>query len=137
MLWEDTLSVVAFEQVSEHYDVIVMGAGAAGLSAAVFGALSGAKVLLVERTAYVGGTSALSGGTVWAPGTAIGKTVNTQDTRAAVSEFLDSAVGRHGDTALRETFLDAAPEVISTLSERTHRPVALSTMHRNGAAPRE
>ncbi|MGR1582567.1 FAD-dependent oxidoreductase [Thalassobius sp. S69A] len=110
---------MAFEQVSEHYDVIVMGAGAAGLSAAVFGALSGAKVLLVERTAYVGGTSALSGGTVWAPGTAIGKTVNTQDTRAAVSEFLDSAVGRHGDTALRETFLDAAPEVISTLSERT------------------
>ncbi|WP_095588240.1 FAD-dependent oxidoreductase [Actibacterium ureilyticum] len=105
--------------MSARYDIVVMGAGAAGLSAAVFGALTGARVLLVERTEYVGGTSALSGGTVWAPGTAIGKSVNAEDSRVAVAAFLDSVVGNHGDAALRSAFLDAAPEVIETLGKMT------------------
>ena len=42
------------------YDVIVLGAGAAGFSAAVTAALLKQKVLLVERTEYVGGTTAFS-----------------------------------------------------------------------------
>jgi succinate dehydrogenase/fumarate reductase flavoprotein subunit len=113
------LGIVAFDQLSPRYDVVVLGSGAAGLSAAVFAALEGAKVLLVERTEFVGGTSALSGGTVWAPGTATGQSVNGDDTRQAVSDFLDSAVGNHGVKDMREAFLDAAPEVISTLERMT------------------
>ena len=42
------------------YDVVVLGAGAAGMAAAVFAGLDGARVLLVERTEYLGGTTALS-----------------------------------------------------------------------------
>lgn len=113
------MGIVAFDQLSPRYDVVVLGSGAAGLSAAVFAALEGAKVLLVERTEFVGGTSALSGGTVWAPGTATGQSVNGDDTRQAVSDFLDSAVGNHGVKDMREAFLDAAPEVISTLERMT------------------
>lgn len=45
------------------YDLVVVGAGAAGMAAAVFGAIAGKKVLLIERTEYVGGTSALSAAT--------------------------------------------------------------------------
>lgn len=76
-------------------------------------------MLLVERTDLVGGTSALSGGTVWAPGSVTGQSVNGDDTRESVSAFLDSVVGEFGDKALRETFLNATPEVIATLERET------------------
>ena len=44
-----------------EFDVVVVGAGGAGMSAALFAAIDGAKVLLVESTEYVGGTTAYSG----------------------------------------------------------------------------
>ena len=53
---------------ASSFDLVVVGAGGAGLGAALFAALDGAKVLLVERTAQVGGTTALSAGTTWVPG---------------------------------------------------------------------
>ncbi|WP_108260995.1 FAD-dependent oxidoreductase [Mangrovicoccus ximenensis] len=110
---------ITIDRAAPVYDVAVIGSGAAGLAAAVFAALDGAKVLVVERTDHVGGTSALSGGTVWAPMTRTGATVNGGDSRADVSAFLDSAVGNFGDKAMREAFLDAAPEAIATLEDRT------------------
>lgn len=51
------------------YDVVVIGAGGAGMSAALFSAMEGARVLLVEHTGLVGGTTAWSAGTTWIPGT--------------------------------------------------------------------
>ncbi|MGD0704452.1 MAG: FAD-dependent oxidoreductase [Trebonia sp.] len=54
--------------MQEHvYDVIVLGTGAAGLTAALRAAASGARVGLFEKADTVGGTSAWSGGTVWLP----------------------------------------------------------------------
>ena len=53
----------------EAFDLVVIGAGGAGLSAALFAALDGARVLIVERTGLVGGTTAWSAGTTWVPGT--------------------------------------------------------------------
>jgi succinate dehydrogenase/fumarate reductase flavoprotein subunit len=49
------------------YDLIVIGAGAAGMTAALAGAAEGLRVLVLERTAQVGGTSARSSGTLWIP----------------------------------------------------------------------
>lgn len=110
---------IALSGAAPRYDVVVIGSGASGLGAAVYAALAGAKVLVVERTEFVGGTSALSGGTVWAPGTKTGAKVNDGDSREAVSAFLDSAVGNFGEKALREAFLEAAPEAIDTLEAKT------------------
>ena len=42
--------------VAPRYDVVVIGAGAAGMSAALFASIRGAKTLLVEKTGFVGGT---------------------------------------------------------------------------------
>ena len=55
--------------VRAGYDVVVIGAGAAGMSAALFSSIRGASTLLVEKTGFVGGTSALSAGSIWIPNT--------------------------------------------------------------------
>jgi succinate dehydrogenase/fumarate reductase flavoprotein subunit len=102
-----------------QFDVAVLGAGAGGMAAAVFAALEGRRVLLVERTEYLGGTSALSAATTWVPGTRLAATVGAEDSREKVSGFLDRAVGNRAPKALRETFLDAGPDAIHTLIDRT------------------
>lgn len=53
------------------YDVIVIGTGAAGLSAAAIAADEGASVLMVEAADRTGGSSALSGGVFYAAGTSL------------------------------------------------------------------
>ena len=49
------------------YDLIVVGSGAGALLAAIRGADEGLRVLVVEKTNLVGGTSAISGGGIWIP----------------------------------------------------------------------
>ncbi|MEZ5534590.1 MAG: FAD-dependent oxidoreductase [Thiolinea sp.] len=118
------MSVAAHNFVSQmpetaRYDVVVLGAGAAGMAAAVFAALNGSKVLLLESTEYVGGTSALSGGTTWVPLTRYLDEVDSEDSYDKVMEFLDAAVGEHSPRAMREAFLKAGPEAIHTLVDNT------------------
>ncbi|VVJ22196.1 Uncharacterised protein [Amycolatopsis camponoti] len=52
--------------MTEDFDVVVLGAGLAGLSAAVTAATGGARTLVVERAPMIGGSAAISGGYVWA-----------------------------------------------------------------------
>jgi len=56
------------ETVKTDYDVVVVGAGGAGLTAAITAAENGASVVVVEKMAAIGGNTALSGGEMAAPG---------------------------------------------------------------------
>ena len=71
-----TLEAIADDS---EFDVVVLGAGAAGLAAALFAALKVRKVLLVERTEYVGGTTAFSAGTTWIPNTQHASAIGADD----------------------------------------------------------
>ncbi|WP_066335399.1 FAD-dependent oxidoreductase [Azohydromonas lata] len=104
----------------EAFDVVVVGAGAAGMSAALCAALDGARVLLVERTAHVGGTSALSGGTTWVPGTHHSAAVNPSDTLRDAETYLDAAVGERAPRALRQALLHAGPEAVAHVEQHSH-----------------
>ncbi|MCZ6709894.1 MAG: FAD-dependent oxidoreductase [Gammaproteobacteria bacterium] len=68
--------------MSRDYDVIVVGSGAAGLSAAVSAAEAGASVLIVEADTQVGGSSRLSGGHFYAAGTSIQREAGIEDDTA-------------------------------------------------------
>lgn len=109
------------------YDFVVIGSGVAGMSAALFAAIEGRKVLVVERTEYVGGTSALSAATAWMPNSHHSRSVNPDDSREKVRQFLDGVVGNHSPAAMREAFLDSSPEAVAVLeanSEVQFRPYA-------------
>ena len=97
---------------SARYDVVVIGAGGAGMAAALFAAIEGRSVLLVERTEYVGGTTAWSAGTTWIPGTRHAAAVNKSDTLADAARYLDNAVGDRSPASLRQAFLDNGPRAV-------------------------
>ncbi|HPQ94868.1 MAG TPA: FAD-dependent oxidoreductase [Thiolinea sp.] len=115
----DAHDFVARLPAAPVYDLVVAGSGAAGMAAAIFAALNGSRVLLLERTEYVGGTSALSGGTTWVPLTRFLGDTETEDSPDKVMRFLDAAVGEHSPRAMRETFLKAGPDAIHTLVDQT------------------
>ena len=101
------------------YDLVVVGSGAAGMAAGVFAAVADRSVLVVERTEYVGGTSALSAATTWVPGNPHSASVNSDDSFENASHFLDSTVGNRSSARLREAFLRAGPVAIATLEAQT------------------
>ena len=107
------------------YDLVVVGAGGAGMAAALFAALDSKKVLLVESTEFVGGTTALSAGTTWVPGTHHGAAVNPTDTLSDAARYLGNAIGDRTPAELRQAFLDHGAEAIrqiEDLSEVKFRP---------------
>lgn len=101
------------------FDVAIIGAGGAGMAAALFAALEGRQVLLVERTEYVGGTTALSAGTCWVPGTRLGAAVNPSDTLAEAARYLSNAIGERTPASLRQAFLDQGAKAIELLAVKT------------------
>ena len=113
----------------ETVDLVVIGSGGAGFSAALNAAIDGARVLLVERTAHVGGTTALSAATSWVPGTKRGLAVNPDDTPERVATFLNKAVGERSDPKLRQAFIDNGPHAIAKLEEHTALQFQVRPLH--------
>jgi 3-oxosteroid 1-dehydrogenase len=98
--------------------VLVAGSGASGLTAALAAAAGGARVLLAERSARLGGTSALSGGRVWIPAHGIGPPGDTVDLAREYLRGLFPA--RYGH--MTEAFLAHGPAMARFVEERTpHR----------------
>ena len=114
--------ILSLDKITDQkiYDVIVVGAGGAGMAAALFAALAKQRVLLIERTSHVGGTTALSGATTWVPNSLHVHKVNSTDTPEAARKFLDGVVGNHAPSALREAFLASGPDAIATLEAQSH-----------------
>ena len=111
--------------MEETCDVVVVGAGGAGMTAALAAAQHGLKTVLIEKSAYFGGSTARSGGGVWIPGNAALKAAGQVDVndREESSRYLQAIVGDEVPKERRETFLDRGPEVIDFLLDKT--PVKL------------
>jgi succinate dehydrogenase/fumarate reductase flavoprotein subunit len=111
----------------ETFDLVVVGSGAVGMAATLFAAIDGLKVLLVERTEYLGGTSALSAATTWIPNNRHSTEVSPDDSIEKAARFLDGVVGNYSPADLRMAFLESGPEAVATLednSEVKFRPYA-------------
>ncbi|CAN1530054.1 FAD-dependent oxidoreductase [Limnohabitans sp. B9-3] len=118
-------------QLNDHdtVDLVVIGSGSAGFSAALNAAIDGARVLLVERTGHVGGTTAWSAATTWVPGTQRGLEVNPDDTPERVATFLNLAVGERSDPKLRQAFIDNGPPAIAKLEAHSALQFQVRMLH--------
>jgi len=104
----------------EAFDVVVLGSGAAGLTAATLAADGGASVLVLEKTSQLGGTSGLSGGVLWIPNNDHMPDLGMTDSREEALDYLQQLThGQVPDPALLETYVDTAAEMIRYLEERT------------------
>ena len=74
---------------AQSWDLIVAGAGCAGMATALFAAIEGLSVLVVERSRWVGGTSALAAGAVWIPNTHLSR--GSGDTAEKADRYLAEA----------------------------------------------
>jgi 3-oxosteroid 1-dehydrogenase len=102
-------------------DVLVVGAGGAGMTAALAAKHQGLDVLLAEKSPYFGGSTARSGGGVWVPGNYALESAGVQDTPEAAKLYLDSIVGDVVSKVRRDTFLDRGPEMMAFV--RDHSPL--------------
>jgi succinate dehydrogenase/fumarate reductase flavoprotein subunit len=104
---------------NQSFDVIVVGAGAAGMSAALFAAISGLKPLLVEHTDRVGGTSAYSAGSAWIPNTHHAALVGADDSLEKAALYLRHSVGNESPESLRMAFLSSGPKAVAELEQKS------------------
>lgn len=104
----------------EVFDLIVLGSGGAGLTAALVGAVEGARVLVLERTDRIGGTTAYSSGTLWVPGYGTQSSEAEQERASQdAALYLDALVADNAPRALRETFLREGPRMLRYLQQHT------------------
>ncbi|ATE65456.1 FAD-dependent oxidoreductase [Rhizorhabdus dicambivorans] len=103
----------------EIVDVVVVGAGAAGVCAALSAQHHGAKVLVLERSAKLGGTSAVSGGGVWIPNNHHMGEIGSSDSREQALTYLHSLSLGGMDMELAEVFVDEAPGVLRFVEDET------------------
>jgi succinate dehydrogenase/fumarate reductase flavoprotein subunit len=109
-------------------DVLIAGAGAAGMTAALVCALNGLDVLLCEGSSQVGGTTATSAGTIWVPGTKQAVESGFKDDVAEARRYLDSIIGPATD-GRREAYLTTGPELVDYLARNSEVQFSLYTKH--------
>ena len=100
-------------------DVVVVGAGAGGLSTAVTAAHHGLRVVVLERADVCGGATAWSGGWMWAPGNPLAHADGVHEDVEQFRTYLRAALGADYDAARVDAFLAAAPEMVRFFHEKT------------------
>jgi 3-oxosteroid 1-dehydrogenase len=98
--------------MAETHDVIVIGSGAAGMTAALRARDLGLAVLVVEKAHKYGGTSATSGGVAWIPNHGLG---GTTDSREETLTYLDAVIQEPVDRARLEAYVDSGAEMLRYL----------------------
>ena len=100
-------------------DLLVAGAGPAGMTAALVASLQGLSVLVCEKSGQVGGTGSTSAGTLWIPGNHQSRDAGFSDSAAQAETYLDALVGNTSGRELRTAFLKTGPAAIDWLERNS------------------
>nr|WP_315431055.1 FAD-dependent oxidoreductase [uncultured Albidiferax sp.] len=104
---------------TETCDLLVIGSGAGGLSAAVTAAHLGLKVLVVEKEAQYGGTTAWSGGWMWIPRNPLATEAGIVEDIAQPTAYLQQELGAQFDAARVQALLQQGPRMVEFFRSQT------------------
>lgn len=96
-------------------DFLVIGTGAAGVSAAIYASSQGKSVMLCEKAKKIGGTTALSNAMIWVPCSDHAKSAKIDDTIDRARTYLKGELGNYFDEAKIDTYLQRGPEAVRVL----------------------
>ncbi|WP_336335098.1 FAD-dependent oxidoreductase [Pseudomonas putida] len=99
-----------------QYDVVVVGSGAGAMTAALRAHDQGLSVLVVEKAAEYGGTTAISGGGIWIPCNDQIERLGGSDSPAEALAYLRATVGEDFDPARMEAYLANGPKMVDYLA---------------------
>jgi 3-oxosteroid 1-dehydrogenase len=102
-----------------EFDIVVVGSGAAGLTAALTAAQLGRSAIVLEKTDRYGGSTARSGGGIWIPGNAVLNRAGIRDTPALAASYLSFVTGPDVPQASRDAFLANGPAMLDLVLART------------------
>ena len=100
-------------------DLVVVGSGAAGLSAAVTAAHHGLEVVVLEKDATLGGATAWSGGWMWVPLNPLAKRAGIEEDPEQVRTYLRHELGERYDPTKIDAFLKAGPKMVAFFEQHT------------------
>ncbi|WP_327351258.1 3-oxosteroid 1-dehydrogenase [Streptomyces sp. NBC_01304] len=96
-----------------EYDVVVVGAGAAGMTAALTAAKRGLSCVIVEKAATYGGSAARSGAGIWIPNNQVILGAGVPDTPQKAATYLAAVVGDEVPADRQRAFLEHGPGMLS------------------------
>lgn len=110
---------MANNQPDKTVDLLVVGSGAAGFSAAVTAAHSGLDVLLIEKSELLGGTSATSGGGVWIPCSPVAAEAGHPDREEDAFQYLRALTDDNITDERICAYIRGAPAMLNWMAEHT------------------
>lgn len=100
-------------------DILVVGSGAGGLTAAITAHDKGGNVLVVEKSDQYGGTSATSGGGIWIPCNHLMAEHGQTDTPEAAVEYMKACIGDDVSEDRIKTYVAKAPEMLTYMEQKS------------------
>lgn len=98
-------------------DVLVVGSGGGGMTAALAADAFGLDTLVVEKSSHFGGSTALSGGGIWVPGAPAQRKAGYVPDPDGVVEYLRQITGGLVSDARLRQYVDTAPEMMEFLEK--------------------
>ena len=105
--------------LESSYDVVVIGSGASGLTAALAAASAGASVAVLEKADRFGGSSALSGGQLWIPNNRFEKANGIADSPTLARTYLTTLARGRVDPSLIDSFVTNSPKALDFILRKS------------------
>ena len=100
------------EESFEQVDVIIVGSGGGGMTAALVAKQAGLDVIVLEKSGYYGGSTALSGGGIWVPNNHLLREARIDDSPEKARLYLDSIVGDIVTPEKKDAYIEFSPKMI-------------------------
>ena len=100
-------------------DVLVVGSGAGGQTAAIAAADQGAQVVVIEKSDLYGGTSAMSGGAIWIPVSSQARAAGAQDSPEEAFQYIRALAAPNVPDSLIRAYVDSAPKMLDWVEANT------------------